>query len=127
MVEHAGVREKDSESPPKGAALLDLRRKATLLLVLAVLFGVAVPSHGEDTRKIKSSVPPEYPELAKRLNIRGTARVQATIAKDGTVKEVKELGGNPVLVDALIRAVKKWKYELADSTSVIEVKFDFAP
>lgn len=76
---------------------------------------------------MKSGEPPEYPELARRLNMRGTARVQVTIAPDGTVKEVKELGGNPVLVDALARAVKKWKYETAEKTSLLEVKFDFAP
>jgi len=98
-----------------------------LLLIFAALFAVPVLSHGEDSRKIKSSTPPEYPELARRLKIRGVARVQATIAPDGSVTEVKELGGNPVLVEALMRAVKKWKYEPASSTSVIEVKFEFAP
>jgi len=82
-------------------------------------------AYGEDLRKVKSSPPPDYPELAKRLSIRGVARVQVTVLPDGTVKDVKELGGNPVLVDALMRAVKKWKYEPADKTSVIEVKFDF--
>lgn len=81
-------------------------------------------AHGED-RKIKSSPPPEYPELAKRLNIRGVARVRITVAPDGTVKDVKELGGNPVLLEALSRAVKKWKYEPASETSQIEVKYDF--
>jgi TonB family protein len=78
-----------------------------------------------DERRIRSGDPPEYPELARRLNLHGLARVQATIAPDGTVKQVKELGGNPVLVDALVRAVKKWKYEPADKTSTVEVKFDF--
>ncbi len=98
-----------------------------LLLVFAILFVFPVFSHGEDTRKLKSSVPPEYPELARRLSLRGVARVQETIAPDGTVKEVKELGGNPVLVEALTRAVKNWKYEPANTTSVVEVKFEFMP
>jgi TonB family protein len=121
------VRKLDPAATRKRPALTDLGRKGMLLLVLAGLFAVPVVSHGEDSRKIKSSVPPEYPELARRLNIRGVARVQATIAQDGAVTEVKELGGNPVLVEALIRAVKKWKYEAASGTSVIEVKFEFAP
>ncbi len=106
---------------------MKLGRKGMLLLVFAILFGFSVFSHGEDARKLKSSVPPEYPELARRLSLRGVARVQATIAPDGTVKEVKELGGNPVLVEALTRAVKKWKYEPANTTSVVEVKFEFTP
>lgn len=77
------------------------------------------------TRKLKTSVPPEYPELARRLNLKGVARVQVKVAPEGAVKEVRELGGNPVLLDALIRAVKKWKYEPADKESVVEVQFDF--
>jgi TonB family protein len=124
MFEDDGVR-KEYVAPPPKRALTGLGRKGMLLLILAVLFGVPALSHGEDTRKVKSSVPPEYPELAKRLNIRGIARVQVTVAQDGAVTEVKELGGNPVLVEALIRAVKKWKYEPADSTSVIEIKYEF--
>ncbi len=97
------------------------------VLVLTGLFPGPAAAFAEDSRKIRSSSPPEYPELAKRLNLRGIARVEATIAPDGTVKSVRELGGNPVLVDALMKAVKKWKYEPADKTSVLEVKVDFAP
>jgi len=81
----------------------------------------------ESARKIKTSVPPDYPELAKRLNIRGIARVEITVAPDGTVTQVKDRGGNPVLIEALTRAVKKWKYESAAKESIFEVKFEFAP
>jgi TonB family protein len=100
-----------------------------LLLVSCMVFPQTVQQQQvqEATRKLKSSVPPEYPELARRLNVRGTARVSVTVAADGRVTNAKELGGNPLLVDSLIRAVKKWKYEPAAKESVIEVKFDFAP
>jgi membrane protein involved in colicin uptake len=54
-------------------------------------------------------------------------RVEVTVAPDGAVKKVRELGGNPVLVDAFIRAVKQWKYETAAKESVFEVKFEFIP
>lgn len=96
------------------------------LQILFAAFMLATVTFAED-RKVKSSPPPEYPELAKRMNIRGVARVRITVAPDGTVKDVKELGGNPVLVDALTRAVKKWKYEPGEGTSLIEVKYDFNP
>ncbi len=79
----------------------------------------------KQSRKLKSGQPPEYPELARKMNIKGTARVMVTIAPDGIVKEVKEVGGHPLLIDALVRAVKKWKYEPASKESVIEVKADF--
>lgn len=100
-----------------------------LLLVSCMVFPQTVQQQQdqEATRKLKSSVPPEYPELARRLNVRGTARISVTVAADGRVTNAKELGGNPLLVDALIRAVKKWKYEPAAKETVIEVKFDFNP
>ncbi len=79
----------------------------------------------EAPRKLKSSVTPQYPELARRLNIKGSARVQFTVTKDGRVTDVKELGGNPVLLEALVEAVKKWKYEPGPADTRTEFKFDF--
>jgi len=77
------------------------------------------------TRKLKSSTPPEYPELARKMKIEGIARVLLTVNSDGSVVKVKELGGNPVLVDALSQAAHKWKYETADHESEIEVRYEF--
>lgn len=59
------------------------------------------------------------------MNIKGMARVMVTITPDGIVKEVKEVGGHPLLIDALVRAVKKWKYEPAAKETIIEVKAEF--
>ena len=78
------------------------------------------------TRKLKLSTPPEYPELARKMNIQGVARVLLTVNPEGKVVGVKELGGNPVLVAALSQAVRKWKYEPADRESEIEVRFEFS-
>ena len=78
------------------------------------------------TRKLKLSTPPDYPELARKMNIQGVARVLLTVNPEGKVVGVKELGGNPVLVAALAQAVRKWKYEPADRESEIEVRYEFA-
>jgi TonB family protein len=110
-----------------------LLRPAVLVLIATLLWNTLAPSHASsqtspsqtNTRKIKYSVPPEYPELARKTNIQGVARVLLTVAVDGKVVAVKELGGNPVLVAALVQAVRKWKYEPADHDSEIEVKFEF--
>src|SRR6266704_2530459 len=108
--------------------------KATLFFCgVALLLSLAVMASAEaqagqsqaSTRKIKLSVPPQYPELAKRMNIQGVARVLLTVTADGKVSDVKELGGNPVLVSSLVQAVKKWRYEAADKESMIEVRFEF--
>ena len=78
-------------------------------------------------RKVKNKVEPVYPELAKRNNISGSARVELLVTPDGRVKDVKVLGGNPVLVQAVMAAVVKWKYEPAAEESSIVIKFDFNP
>jgi TonB family protein len=99
-----------------------LLRPAVLVLIATLLWNTLALSHASsqtspaqaNTRKIKYSVPPEYPELARKANIQGVARVLLTVAADGRVVAVKELGGNPVLVDALEQAVRKRKYEPAD-------------
>ena len=77
-------------------------------------------------RKLKNRVEPVYPELAKRNNISGSARVELFITPEGRVKDVKVLGGNPVLVQAVITAVMKWKYEPAAAESTVVIKFDFS-
>jgi outer membrane biosynthesis protein TonB len=107
-----------------------LRWQGVVRLVLAIMVTIsmlALPTltGAEENRRLRSGDPPEYSELAKKLNIRGIARVQVTIAPDGSIKDVKELGGNPLLLASLTSAVKKWKYEAADKTSVLEVKFVF--
>lgn len=76
-------------------------------------------------RKIKTRIEPQYPALAQKMGIRGMARIEITVTPEGAVKDVRELGGNPVLLDALVRAVKQWKYEPAARESVIEVKASF--
>jgi TonB family protein len=81
----------------------------------------------EAGRKIKTRVTPEYPELARKVRLSGIARVEFTVTPEGAVKDVKELGGNPVLLEALVRAVKQWKYEPASKEAIIEVKAAFSP
>ena len=100
------------------------RLALTIMLAISLLT-IPTLTGAEEERRLRSGDPPEYPELAKKLNLRGVARVQVTITPDGSVKEIKELGGNPLLLAALTSAVKKWKYEATDKVSTLEVKFAF--
>jgi TonB family protein len=81
----------------------------------------------EGTRRVERTVLPEYPQIAERMKLSGTAQVSALVKRDGTVKEVKILGGHPLLVDALVRAVKQWKYQPGSKETVEVVKFSFGP
>lgn len=78
-----------------------------------------------ESRRLKISAPPEYPELAKRMNITGTVQLELTVTRDGAVKEVRIIGGHPILADALVKAVKEWQYEPGPKESQVAVRFVF--
>jgi TonB family protein len=80
----------------------------------------------EINRKIKIKVAPVYPELAKRMNITGVVKLQITVAANGSIKNAKVIGGHPVLANAALDAVKKWRFEAGpeESTGILEFRFD---
>jgi TonB family protein len=90
-------------------------------------YGVrAQDSDNEIVRRAKSKVQPTYPDLARKMNISGTVKVQVVVAPNGTVKDAKIVGGHPVLANAALEAVKKWRFEPApgESTGVVDFKFE---
>jgi TonB family protein len=101
----------------------------TWLLCMMLGLTLVAGTMGQEVtnRKLRTSTPPEYPELARKFGLRGVARVRLTVAPDGSVTYVRELGGSPVFLESLTRAVKKWKYEPARAESYVEVKFEFVP
>jgi len=60
--------------------------------------------------KLVSSAMPMYPVLAKRGRVEGTVRLTATIDKEGKVDKVETVSGHPILEQAALEAVKKWRY-----------------
>lgn len=109
------------------------RHRALTLLAALVLamsggsVGIQGQQQGEEiVRRAKSKVQPQYPELARRMNITGTARIEVVVAPNGTVKEARIVGGHPVLAGAALDAAKKWRFEPApvESSGVIEFKFE---
>jgi len=53
---------------------------------------------------------PVYPPIAKQAKVEGQVILEATIGRDGNVKDVRVLRGNALFNDAAMDAVKKWKY-----------------
>jgi TonB family protein len=95
-----------------------------LLSILSMAsYGVAQDS--ESVRKILSRVPPQYPSLARSMNIKGSVRAVALVAPNGTVKSVEVKGGHPVLVEEAQKALRQWKFEPAskESYEIIEIRF----
>ncbi len=110
-----------------------MKRKSLSLVVIALIavMGSLVvaqnaPGSGTADRKVASRVAPTFPELAKKMHIHGVVRVEAVVRPNGYVKSTRVLGGNPVLVDAAIEAVGKWKFEpsQAETTEIVQLTFE---
>ncbi|MBV8629624.1 MAG: energy transducer TonB [Silvibacterium sp.] len=108
----------------RDAKCVDAKRIRAFVLALAAFAWLGLACHAED-RKLQKRVPPVYPELAKRMHIGGIVRVQATVAPDGTVSDVKILTGNKLLSQAAEEAVRKWKFAAGDSESAVNIDISF--
>ena len=106
-----------------------VRNSALFFLVLITLTGTwpvaGLAQEGMD-RKVKSRVSPIYPEIARKMGLTGSVKLQLVVAANGVVKETKVIGGHPILVNAATEAVKKWRFETAsaESTGTVEFRFD---
>ena len=95
------------------------------VFLIAVVFGLSLLAHGDDSpRKLKSKVNPQYPELARKMNVSGSVKLELVVAANGQVKSVRPLGGHPLLIDAAQSAVKQWRYEPGpEGTEIVEIRF----
>jgi TonB family protein len=82
-------------------------------------------SENDAARKLISRVEPEYPVILLGNHIGGTVRVRVTIASNGKVEDAQLLGGNPILGEAAIAAVKKWVYAPGRSRTQTDVSIPF--
>ncbi len=88
--------------------------------------GAQQAQNDEILRRAKTRVEAVYPELAKRMRLSGTVKIEVVVSPNGSVKEARIVGGHPVLSAAALDAAKKWKFEPAsgESSGVIDFKFE---
>jgi len=100
---------------------------AALALCLATGFVPALlaQASGKVPRRIASQVKPTYPPTLRNLHIEGLVRLTATVAPNGSVTNITVRGGNPILVENAVKAVKTWKYVPAASQTEEEVVLSF--
>jgi len=55
-------------------------------------------------------VNPQYPSVARAARVQGSVVMHATIGTDGTIQQLRVVSGNPLLLNAAMEAVKKWRY-----------------
>jgi TonB family protein len=101
-----------------------LYRKALIVAAVATAMTLLRPSLRAEERKVKTQVDPVYPELAKNMHLNGTVRVEVTVSEKGDVRNTKVVGGNPVLADAAVKAVQKWRFEPGPEETKL-LTFDF--
>jgi|SRR5580658_7325433 TonB family protein len=102
------------------------------LAVVAIIGWVLVPvqrvsAQPHPDRKVITKVEPAYPELAKRMHIQGSVKLEVGVKADGAVKSTRVIGGNPVLVQAAADAVSKWKFQVTQGETVEIIQLTFQP
>lgn len=70
---------------------------------------LSVPSTIAAGLLLRKVVPP-YPPLAKAMHVQGTVVLAATIAKNGTIVNLRVVSGPAVLQEAALEAVRQWLY-----------------
>lgn len=75
-------------------------------------------------------VPPTYPTVARAARVSGVVILEATIARDGSVKDARILRSNAMFDQAAIDAVRQWRYTTptlngvpVDVTMTVTVRF----
>lgn len=114
-----------------------MRRRAAAAFLALLLGAVAfspslvlaqdssVQEQTETKRKVVNKVVPLYPELARKMQIYGTVRVEVVIAPSGKVKMTHVIGGNPLLAQSAVDAIEQWKWTPApqETQELIELSF----
>ena len=85
-------------------------------------------------RLILQKVDPSYPEQALRAGLQGPVVLQAWIARDGSIRELKLLRGSLLLGQAAYQAVKQWRYkpyllngQAVEAQTLVTVDFRLPP
>jgi TonB family protein len=113
--------------------MISYRRSPILVCLLLVLGGSVVFLSAElkaqqaAPRKLMERTATIYPDLARSMALQGTVKVDALVGPDGTVKSVAIKGGHPVLAQAAVNTVRRWKWEPASHESHETVELKFSP
>lgn len=67
-------------------------------------------SEGAELAQLLRRVEPVYPTFAIHSHLEGSVELRAIIGRDGSVRELRVLSGNPILAYAAQEAVKQWRF-----------------
>jgi periplasmic protein TonB len=115
-----------------------MHRKPTMKILWIVML-LAAGANAElrvgsaDAVKAATSKPqPVYSPVARQMKVAGRVEVEATVDESGKVESVKAMNGNPLLTQAAVSAVQKWKFnpfteDGKPTKAVATITFDFKP
>lgn len=84
----------------------------SLAVVSAVAADPPLRLSESDAKKAATEKPaPEYPLMARQLKVAGKVALEALIATDGRVEEVRIVSGTPILTRSAADALKKWRFK----------------
>ena len=78
-----------------------------------------------DSRHVHHYVRPSLPDIAKRMNLKGSVKLEVEISANGKVTSVKPVGGHPLLLNSATLAVKDWVFDTAPQTTTALVTVAF--
>jgi len=95
-------------APAKPDALNTIAHSSTTALPAAP--SMQRVSQGVSEGLLLKRVQPVYPQQALQMHTQGMVALQATVGKDGSVRNVKVISGPATLARAATDAVRQWKY-----------------
>jgi TonB family protein len=102
-------------------------RTLGLALIFTGVHGLSAGgAHAQTARRALNNPQPDYPEIAKKMHLNGTVRVEVVIGANGQIKETKVIGGHPLLVNSTLMALKMWKFAPSNEESTTVLEFNFA-
>jgi TonB family protein len=99
--------------------------KIKFIAVFAVIFALAAACFAESGRQVLVIAASPYPAMAREMRVYGTVKMQAVVASDGKVKEVKVVGGHPLLAEAALESAKKWQFQPSKTETVEVITINF--
>jgi periplasmic protein TonB len=68
-------------------------------------------SDGVQAAKLIHQTQPLYPALARQVRVSGTVKIEATIGRDGAIRNLQFVSGHALLAQAAMDAVRQWRYQ----------------
>jgi len=102
-------------------------RVALVILLSSLITSYSPAQDAAAKRRVVEQSAPAYPTLARAMALQGIVRVEAVVSADGSVRTVDVKGGHPVLAQAAVNAVRRWRWEPATHESREPVEVKFAP